>query len=71
MIHPECPFRDQDPFDEYARSGAEGSGVGAWEIELSTRKSSWSTATRELFGARIGAPVDFDVFLSLLDGAGS
>src|SRR6478752_4214211 len=67
MIDPDRPFRDQDPLGQNARSGAEGSGVGAWDLELSTRTLSWSTATRKLFGVRSDAPVDFDVFLSLLD----
>src|SRR6266487_4474195 len=67
MIDPDRPFRGQDPLDQNARSGAEGSGVGAWDLELSTRKLSWSTATRKLFGAASDAPVDYDLFLSLLD----
>ncbi len=50
VIDPDRPFRDQDPLDQNARSGAEGSGVGAWDLELSTRALSWSTATRKLFG---------------------
>src|SRR5882757_1956086 len=67
MIDPDRPFRNQDPLDQNARSGAERSGVGAWDLELSTRTLSWSTATRKLFGVGSDAPVDFDVFLSLLD----
>ena len=67
MIDPDRPFRDQDPLDQNARSGAEGSGVGAWDLELSTRTLSWSTATRKLFGVGPDAPVDYDLFLSLLD----
>jgi two-component system, LuxR family, sensor kinase FixL len=67
VIDPERPFRDQDPLDQNARSGAEGSGVGAWDLELSTRRLSWSTATRKLFGVGPDAPVDYDLFLSLLD----
>ena len=67
MIDPDRPFRDQDPLDQNARSGAEGSGVGAWDLELSTRTLSWSTATRKLFGVGSDAPVDYDLFLSLLD----
>jgi len=67
MIDPDRLFRDQDPLDQNARSGAEGSGVGAWDLELSTRKLSWSTATRKLFGVGPDAPVDYDLFLSLLD----
>ncbi|MEH2497845.1 hypothetical protein V1294_004324 [Bradyrhizobium sp. AZCC 1678] len=46
MIDPDRLFRDQDPLDQNARSGAEGSGVGALDLELSTRKLNWSTATR-------------------------
>jgi two-component system sensor kinase FixL len=67
MIDPDRPFRDQDPLDQNARSGAEGSGVGAWDLDLSTRKLNWSTATRKLFGVGSDAPVDYDLFLSLLD----
>src|SRR3954462_3652137 len=67
IIDPDRPFRDQDPLDQNARSGAEGSGVGAWDLELSTRALSWSTATRKLFGVGLDAPVDYDLFLSLLD----
>jgi two-component system, LuxR family, sensor kinase FixL len=67
VIDPDRPFRDQDPLDQNARRGAEGSGVGAWDLELSTRTLSWSTATRKLFGVGPDAPVDYDLFLSLLD----
>lgn len=68
MIDPDRPFRDQDPLDQNARSGAEGSGVGAWDLDLSTRTLSWSTATRKLFGVEPdNTSVDFDLFLSLLD----
>ncbi|QHO75650.1 PAS domain-containing sensor histidine kinase [Bradyrhizobium sp. CCBAU 051011] len=67
MIDPDRPFGDQDLLDQNARSGAEGSGVGAWDLELSTGKLSWSTATRKLFGVGPDAPVDYDLFLSLLD----
>jgi two-component system, LuxR family, sensor kinase FixL len=67
VIDPDRPFRDQDPLDQNARSGAEGSGVGAWNLELSTRRLSWSTATRKLFGVEPDTTVDFDLFLSLLD----
>jgi two-component system sensor kinase FixL len=67
MIDPDRPFRDQDPLGQNDRSGAEGSGVGAWDLELSTGKLSWSTATRKLFGVGQDAHVDYDLFLSLLD----
>src|SRR6185369_4757469 len=67
MIDPDRPFRDQDPLDQNARSGAEGSGVGAWDFELSTGNLNWSTAARKLFGVGPDAPVDYELFLSLLD----
>ena len=67
MIDPDRPLRDQDPLDQNARSGAEGSGVGAWDLDLSTGNLNWSTATRKLFGVGPDAPVDYDLFLSLLD----
>src|SRR5262245_58468826 len=67
MIDPDRPFRDQDPLDQNARRGAEGSGVGAWELDLSTRSLNWSTAARKLFGVGSDTPVDYELFLSLLD----
>ena len=47
--------------------GAEGSGVGTWDLDFSTGKLDWSTTTRKLFGVASDAPVDYDLFLSLLD----
>ena len=67
MIDPDRPFRDQDPLDQNTRSGAERSGVGAWDLELPTRALNWSTATRKLFGVGSDTPVDYDLFLSRLD----
>ena len=67
MIDVDRPFRSQDPLDENVRSGAEGSGVGTWDLEFSTRELSWSNTTRKLFGVAPDAPVDYDLFLSLLD----
>ena len=67
MIDPDRPFRDHDPLDRDAHSGAAGPGVGAWELDLSTRALSWSSATRKLFGVGPDAPVDYALFLSLLD----
>jgi two-component system sensor kinase FixL len=67
MIDVDRPFRSQDPLDHNVRSGAEGSGVGTWDFEFSTRKLSWSNTTRKLFGVAPDTPVDFDLFLSLLD----
>ena len=67
MIDADRLFHDNGLLDQHARSGAEGSGVGAWDLELSTRKLSWSAATRELFGLRPDTPVNYELFLSLLD----
>lgn len=67
MIDANRFFQDQDSLDQHPRSGAEGSDVGAWDLELSTRKLNWSSATRKLFGVEPNVPVDYDLFLSLLD----
>jgi two-component system sensor kinase FixL len=67
MIDVDRPFRSQDPFDQNIRSGADGSGVGTWDFEFSTRELKWSNTTRKLFGLQPNAPVDYDIFLSLLD----
>jgi two-component system sensor kinase FixL len=67
MIDPGRLFQDQESLDQNARSGAEAFGVGAWDLELSSRKLNWSSATRELFGVAPDTPVDYDLFLSLLD----
>src|SRR4051812_47847522 len=67
MIDVDRPFLDQDPFDQNVRSGVEGSGVGTWDLELSTQELTWSNTTRKLFGVTPHQPVDYDLFLSLLD----
>jgi two-component system sensor kinase FixL len=67
MIDVDRPFLNQDPFDQNVRSGIEGSGVGTWDFEFSTRALIWSNTTRKLFGVAPETPVDFDFFLSLLD----
>jgi two-component system sensor kinase FixL len=67
MIDVDRPFLDQDPFDRNVRSGIEGSGVGTWDLELSTQDLTWSNTTRKLFGVTPQQPVDYDLFLSLLD----
>lgn len=67
MIDLDRAFRDQDPLDQSIRSGLEGSGVGTWKFEFSTREMTWSHTTRKLFGVSLGQPVDYDLFLSLLD----
>jgi len=67
MIDVDRPFRNQDPLDENVRSGAEGSGVGTWDLDLSNRQLNWSSATRKLFGVAPDTVVDYELFLSLLN----
>jgi two-component system sensor kinase FixL len=67
MIDVDRPFRNQDPLDENLRSGAEGSGVGTWGLDFSTRRLDWSSTTRKLFGVAPDTAVDYELFLSLLD----
>ncbi|MGE9008559.1 sensor protein FixL [Leptospira interrogans] len=67
MIDVDRPFRSQNPLDQNVRSGVEGSGVGTWDFEFSTRELTWSNTTRKLFGVSPDTPIDYDVFLSLLD----
>src|SRR3954451_6030861 len=66
MIDIDRPFLNQDPFNQNVRSGIEGSGVGTWDFEFSTQQLTWSNTTRKLFGVSPEAPVDYDLFLSLL-----
>lgn len=65
MTDADRPFPDRDPLDEDARDG--GSAIGAWDLDLSTRRLNWSWPTGELFGVGSDAPIDYDHFLSLLD----
>src|SRR3954463_6519070 len=67
MIDVDRPFLNQDPFNQNVRSGIEGSGVGTWDLEFSTRQLTWSNTTRKLFGVSPEMPVDYELFLSLLD----
>ena len=67
MIDADRPFRNQDPLDENVRTGAERSGVGTWDLDFSTRKLDWSNTTRTLFGVAPDTPVDYELFLSLLE----
>jgi two-component system, LuxR family, sensor kinase FixL len=67
MIDIDRPFRSQDPLDENVRSGLEGSGVGTWSLEFSTRELTWSNTTRKLFGVSPEEPVNYELFLSRLD----
>jgi two-component system, LuxR family, sensor kinase FixL len=61
------PFRHQDPTDRNMPRGVEGPGVGAWDLEFSTRKLVWSDTTRKLFAVEPDTPIDYELFLSLLD----
>src|SRR3954451_88975 len=67
MIGLDRPFLNEDPFDQNVRSGIEGSGVGTWDLEFSTQQLTWSNTTRKLFGVSPQQPVDYDLFLALLD----
>ena len=55
MMDVDRPLRSQDPLDQNVRSGVEGSGVGTWDLELSTRQLNWSNdhpkALRRLAGS--------------------
>ncbi|MDI1267325.1 MAG: PAS domain S-box protein, partial [bacterium] len=67
MIDVDRPFRSQDALDENVRRGAEGSGVGTWDFEFSTRQLSWSNTTRKLFGFATDKSVDYDLFIARLN----
>ena len=56
------PFRD-----EYLWLGLDGSGIGTWDLDLSTRKLTWSAAARRLLGVSDHQPVSYEFFLSLLE----
>lgn len=47
--------------------GIDESGVGLWELNLSTHELSWSSATRRIFGIADDRPVDYELFLSLIE----
>jgi two-component system sensor kinase FixL len=49
------------------RLGIEGSGIGTWDLDLSTRGLLWSDTTRALFGLSSDLPVTYELFLSLLE----
>jgi two-component system, LuxR family, sensor kinase FixL len=53
--------------DERFRLGIEGSGIGTWDLDLSTQGLLWSHTTRALFGVSSELPVTYDLFLSLLE----
>jgi two-component system sensor kinase FixL len=52
--------------DEELQRGIDKSGVGIWDLDLSTWKLFWSSPTRRLFGVSESAQVSYDLFLSLL-----
>lgn len=59
---------DHGPFrDEHLWLGIDGSGIGTWNLDLSSRKLIWSAATRNLFGISRDEPVSYEIFLSLLE----
>ncbi|WP_213289032.1 sensor protein FixL [Bradyrhizobium sp. sGM-13] len=63
-----APFPcDDGSHDQRFRLGAEGAGVGGWDIDLSTRELFWSNIARKLFGVSNAAAVSYDLFLSLLE----
>jgi len=60
--------KSDDPVrDERFRLGIEGSGIGTWDLDLSTQRLLWSSTTRTLFGVPKELPLTYDLFLSLLE----
>jgi two-component system, LuxR family, sensor kinase FixL len=53
--------------DERFRLGIEGSGIGTWDLDLSTQGLLGSNTTRTLFGVSSEWPITYDLFLSLLE----
>jgi two-component system, LuxR family, sensor kinase FixL len=53
--------------DERFRLGIEGSGLGTWDLDLSTKELNWSATTRRLFGVSPEQPVSYDCLLALLE----
>jgi two-component system sensor kinase FixL len=53
--------------DERFRLGIEGAGIGTWDLDLASRKLVWSTTTRSLFGVPEETPINYGLFLSLLE----
>lgn len=50
--------------DERFRLGIEGSGIGTWDLDLSTQRLLWSSTTRALFGVPRELPLTYNLFLS-------
>src|SRR6476646_9467071 len=64
ILHP----ASEDPVrNERFRLGIEGSGIGVWDLDLSTHRLLWSNTTRALFGVADDLPLTYELFLSLLD----
>lgn len=61
LLHLNSLFRDEE-----LQRGIDESGVGIWDLDLSTWKLFWSGPTRRLFGVPENTPVSYDLFLSLL-----
>jgi two-component system sensor kinase FixL len=55
--------------EERVRLGIEGSGLGTWDLDLSTKELIWSATSRRLFGISSDDPVGYDIFLALLEPA--
>lgn len=53
--------------DKRLRLGVQGSGIGTWELDLSTYEFVWSDSARKLFGVSAQQAVDYALFLSLLE----
>lgn len=61
------PASDDPVRNERFRLGIEGSGIGVWDLDLSTHRLLWSDTTRALFGVPHDLPLTYELFLSLLD----
>ena len=61
------PASDDPVRDERFRVGIEGSGIGMWDLDLSTHRLLWSRITRTLFGVPDDLPLTYELFLSLLE----
>lgn len=60
------PSLSQEVLSEDFQRGIDESGIGLWDLDLTTQKLFWSSATRRLFGVSQNDQVDYDLFLSLL-----
>jgi hypothetical protein len=53
--------------DERFGLGIEGSGIGMWDLDISTHRLLWSKITRKFFGVPDDLPLTYELFLSLLE----